>query len=354
MKKRGFAAIGIILVLLIILIVVGGVWYYEARQSLPSAPVDSAPLSTSTAGTTGQNPANTIQASSSAQNVLTKTYFDVQSCNIRIERSSTAPDATGTVLEFCGHQLASSTVYGTVTNPSHFSAGTIVNGDLYLIKSSNPMQPASIYDTVYPQNEIWLYHGSMPVRLVYTLPTNGTSSIGNVLSVSPDENWLAFVNGYDLDVINASGTILKSFRGIEYEYGQGSPGVPIGWGMNSLWVDISVPTDPGYMRINLGDWSTTQYYPTVESVLTTDLDLNYDTGELAVSNVPWQGGFPTGYQPSATATISLFVEDLLTGVTQTIATVPASSLGAFDPRWIGDHVLRYYITNGIATTTTSY
>lgn len=378
MDKKGFASLVIVLIAAIVIAAGVGIFYYTR-----STPKSHNPVSQNTTTTAQLESTSSVSQATSTSNVtsspevtpisLSKSFFDVTICRADVEtpesgslNSNAAPAATGTVLMFCGQSTG--TIYGMVSDPNDFGPGEVINGDLYILKSSNPVQPTNQYQAVL--NQIWLYKGSTPVKLIYTSPSNQTSSIFGIL-VSPDESLIALVEvGGGLEIIDSQGNTIKSFTGSEkvnlaafpqYCNDSDCDSPPIGWGKDSLWVEMSSEGNgTTYGRINLADWSVKSYFPSYTSSDQEHDALNYDTGELAVSNLPLLASTGSSSELAdflnSTTTIALLIDDLITGATQTIATVPtlnASILGyGFAPRWIDDNTVSYYLASGITATAT--
>lgn len=270
-------------------------------------------------------------------------------CNAEVAATETNPTivsaATATVMVYCDHS-ATGTAYGSISDANYFSIGEVINGTLYITRASNPTttvlygEPAFIW----PQNQIWIYRGSSQVKLLYSLPGDNTSSI-SAISVSPDESLIAIVlDGNELDIMTSSGTVLKSLP---------TGGVPLGWGRNLFWLEQGSQDGPGYTSVNLTNWSMNEYYPT-EGIPNGDMSLNYDTGEMAVSDVPWFGDIDSydRFVADSTATVSLYLDNLVTGATETIVSENIAVLGgAFDPEWLDDKTLQYDVSRAAVATT---
>jgi hypothetical protein len=323
-------------------VIAGVIWYLQSQPTQRVLPRSE--VSVTSSATTSEGTPTSSKSS--------RRFYNSPTCYGQVITDSLDPSieaaATATVVAYCS-QSPSGTVYGTINDANYFSNGEIINGDLYITKTSQPTTTIVYGQPTlgWPQNEVWFYKGSTAEKLIYALPADDTSSIGSI-SVSPDESTLALMaDDKSLDIIGANGALLKTITDLP-------PGTaPAGWGNSALWLEEGSEDAPGYMKISLADWSMNTYYPDV-GVPNNDEALNYDTGDFAATNFPWIGD-PESYSQfieNATGTVSLFVENLLTGATETVATENISALGGdFEPEWIDDDTLQYNISSTTQATT---
>ena len=331
----------------VVIALVGEIWYYLQLRGTTTAQ-STIEIQQEHLASQGSSSASTPN-----QSTTSTAFYNSTTCAAQIVAEEIDPSiasaATATVLRYCPWS-PTAMVYGTINNANYFSNEEIVNGDLYITKASNPTT-TMLYDQptiAWRQNQVWLYRGSAVVRLIYSLPRSDSSSIVDV-SVSPDENLLALgKDNEELDIVTTGGTLLKSLADMP------SGEIVAGWGRDSLWMNQGSLDAPVFMRINLTDWSMRQYSPAEGGVLTGDMALNFDMGELAISDFPWLGDATSYFQflHDSTTTLSLFLDNLITGATETVATEKVTALGGpFNPRWLDDNTLRYNISStGTATT----
>ena len=161
------------------------------------------------------------------------------------------------------------TLYARLPNVYENTEGQVINGDLYITRSSENSGSQLL---TARQDQLWLYDYVEPAREIFGLSGDSTSSITAVF-VSPDEEHVAMILTSDstsdnridsssvLEVTNTDGTVQKAFspKQLHVTFGCNCSASILGWGNEDLWLtlakgsDGSIPID--FLRIDTKDWS---------------------------------------------------------------------------------------------------
>ncbi len=209
---------------------------------------------------------------------------------------------------------------------------------------------------------------------VSSMTQNSIAIPPNALS-SPDDKWIAFENepivswgtGFvypsaEVDIVNSDRSVIRTFTPAQL-YASPSCGCTVqifGWGNGVLWLDAA-DSDQGiisdFIKINIADWSVTNYPTTIfedaGSFLFGNSSIDFDTGKFVMTNIPWTPIADIG------PVYSVWVYDIQTGTSQVIETTTAETAASMeestfgsDLKWINDDTLQYYNFDlgGLATT----
>lgn len=213
------------------------------------------------------------------------------------------------------------------------------NGNIYLIRRIEPAAGEEWTDDNWT-DELWKYDKNNEGKKLYACQ-------GLDFRVSSNEKYISIEDHDGLCIIDSEGNKIKSYTIEELSNGKYKNEDELqvdmqGWsddslnfwgGVNNLWLPLKL------FKINVVDWSITEYDMTQLSIGGTEFMLNTNTGKIVFSDFPitFDVDDLSEFEMSKEK-VTLFYYDL---VEKELIPIDSSVAKMFNPEWIDDFTIEY-------------
>lgn len=225
------------------------------------------------------------------------------------------------------------------TNYYHFTESH--NGNVYLIRRIELAAGEEWTDDNWT-DELWRYDKNNKGEKLYACQRKGLD-----FRVSSNEKYISITDNDELCIIDAEGNKIKSYTIEELSNGKYKNEDELqvdmqGWsddnlnfwgGVNALWLPLKL------FKINVVDWSITEYDMTQLSICGIEFMLNPNTGKIVFSDFPitFDVDDLSEFEMSKEK-VTLFYYDL---VEKKLTTIDSLAAKMFNPEWIDDFTIEY-------------
>ena len=213
------------------------------------------------------------------------------------------------------------------------------NGNIYLIRRIEPDAGEEWTDDNWT-DELWKYDKNNEGKKLYACQ-------GLDFRVSSNEKYISIEDHDELCIIDSEGNEIKRCTIEELSNGKyknedelqvdmqgwSDDGLSFWGGVNDLWLPLKL------FKINVVDWSITEYDMTQLSIVGTEFMLNPNTGKIVFSNFPitFDVDDLSEFEMSKEK-VTLFYYDL---VEEKLTQIDSSVAKMFNPEWIDDFTIEY-------------